>query len=200
MYQLTTALLAPSCRMSLAGFRAHDEEAPVCQLCDQPDLTFEEYERRVRSLVDQHRFAVQSVSGSRCRAEFSYTVGLSAHGLPELVVTGARAEAASTVLQHWGAYLLDTSLVLPGETLESGPWIMEAVEVEQPQEHLLMAARVYGERVRGLQLAWADTRGIWPWEPGHRARRAGQPLLGRRAPHYCKEHRPDRLDVPRSLP
>jgi hypothetical protein len=67
--------------------------------------------------------------------------------------------------------------------------------VEQPQEHLLMAARLYGDRVRGLQLAWADARGVWPWEPG---RRAGQPLLGRRAPGYCEEHRPDRLDVPPS--
>jgi hypothetical protein len=43
----------------------------VCQLCDQPDLTFEQYDRRVRSLVEKHGFAVQSVSGSRCRAEFS---------------------------------------------------------------------------------------------------------------------------------
>lgn len=172
----------------------------MCQSCDQPDLTPEEYDERVRALVDEHRFAVQAVGGSRCRAEFSYTVGLSAHGLPELVVTGVRTDNATRLLRLWGDYLLDTSLVLPGETLETGPWLLEAVEVERPQEHLLTAIRLYGERVRGLQLAWADARGVWPWEPGHRGRRAGQPLLGRRAPWYCHEHRPDRLDVPPTPP
>ena len=172
----------------------------MCQLCNLPDLTPEEYDNHVRALVDQHRFAVQSVGGSRCHAEFSYTVGLTAHGLPELVVTGVRVTDAARLLRHWGDYLLDTSLVLPGETLESGPWLMEAVEVEQPQEHLFTAVRIYGEQVRGLQLAWADARGLWPWESGHRVRCAGQPLLGRRAPFFCDEHRPDRLDVPPSLP
>ncbi|MEX2290270.1 MAG: DUF4262 domain-containing protein [Mycobacteriales bacterium] len=110
---------------------ARDEEAPMCQLCDLPDLTPEEYDDRIRALVDQHRFAVQSVGGSRCRAEFSYTVGLTAHGLPELVVIGVRVADAARLLQHWGDYLLDKSLVLPGETLECGPWLMEAVEVER---------------------------------------------------------------------
>lgn len=171
----------------------------MCMRCDQPDLTTEEYDDHIRALIAEHRFAIQAVGGSRCHAEFSYTVGLTAHGLPELVVTGVRVADASRLLRHWGDYLLDTSLVLPGETLESGPWVMEAVEVEQPQEHLFTAIRIFGEQVRGLQLAWADARGVWPWEPGHRARRAGQPLLGGRAPFFCDEHRPDRLDVPPAL-
>src|SRR3954462_9180181 len=90
--------------------------ALMCQLCDQPDLTTEEYDDQIRALVDQHRFAIQAVGGSRCQAEFSYTVGLTAHGLPELVVTGVRAADAGRLLRHWADYLLDTSLVLPGET------------------------------------------------------------------------------------
>lgn len=40
------------------------------------------------------------------------------------------------------------------------------------------------------------TRGRWPWERGHRARPAGQPLLGPRSPPYSAEHAPGRLDVP----
>jgi len=168
----------------------------MCQLCDRPDLTMQEHEEHVRSLVGRHRFAVQAVAGSRCTAEVSYTVGLTAHGFSELVLTGARQETAGSLLRSWGEYLLDDSLILPGERLRSGPWVMEAVEVERPQDHLLLAVRLYGDAVRGLQLAWADARGVWPWERGHRARRAGQPLLGLRAPYLCDEHRPDRLDVP----
>ncbi len=126
-------------------------------------------------------------------------MGLTPHGLPELVVTGMRGESASRLLRLWGDDLLDESAVLPGETMECRPWLLEAVEVAEPHEHLLTAVRFYGEAVRGLQLAWADQRGRWPWEPGHRARRAGQPLLGEPAPHFCPEHRPDRLDVPEGL-
>jgi hypothetical protein len=54
----------------------------MCQLCDLPDLTPEEYDDHIRALVDQHRFAVQAVGGSRCRAEFSYTVGRRRTGCP----------------------------------------------------------------------------------------------------------------------
>lgn len=89
--------------------------------------------------------------------------------------------------------------MLPGETLGGGPWLLEAVEVERPQQHPVVACRYYGDHVRALQLVWADAAGRWPWEPGHRARRAGQPVLGKRAPWYCPEHTPDRLDVPPHL-
>lgn len=171
----------------------------MCDLCDRPDLTIEAYEDQLRGLVDRHRFAVQGVAGSARTAQFAYTVGLTAHALPELVVTGMRIEQATRLLNHWGGYLLDDNLVLPGETLESGPLLMEAVEVERPHDHLFCAVSLYGQDVQGLQLAWADQRGVWPWQPGHRARQAGQPLLGRRAPSFCHEHRPDRLDVPASL-
>lgn len=168
----------------------------MCDLCNRPDMTVEDHLENVRSRLTRERFVVQSVTGSACRAEFSYTVGLTGHGLPELIVTGARRADAARLVGLWGEYLLDESLVLPGETLESGPFVMEAVAVERPQDHLLLATAVYGDAVRALQLAWADGRGRWPWQQGHRARRAGQPLLGERALRYCEDHRPDRLDVP----
>ena len=168
----------------------------MCQLCDRPDLTMADHVEHVRALVAVDRFAVQSVQGSRTSAECSYTVGLTEQGLPELVVLAVRPTEAHRLLRAWGDYLLDDSLVLAGEALTWGPWTMEAVEVAQPAEHLVLASVLYGDRVRALQLAWCDSAGKWPWQPGHRARRAGQPLLGERAPCWCDEHRPDRLDVP----
>lgn len=175
------------------------EERPVCDLCDQPDRTTDDVEDRIREVIKRRRFAMVSVAGSSRTAEFSYTVGLTEHGLPELIVTAVRSDSASRLLDLWGNYLLDTSAVLPGETLESGPWLLEAVHVEQPQDHLLVADRFYGDRLRALQLVWADSAERWPWEPGHRARRSGQPVLGARAPWYCDEHTPNRLDVPPHL-
>jgi hypothetical protein len=171
----------------------------MCDMCDGADLDLDEYVEQLRDRLTRKRFLVQSVLGSRCTAEFSYTIGLTAHGLPELIVLAARPVDAVRLLQRWGDYLLDQSVVLPGERLHSGPFLMEAIEVERPDDHLLIADMLYGEKVRALQLAWADDHGRWPWEPGHRARRAGQPLLGTRAPAYCDEHRPDRLVVPPHL-
>lgn len=168
----------------------------MCEICERPDLTIDDVVERAREVIARHRFVVQSVGGSRSTAEFSYTAGLTEHGLPELIVTGLRTDQASQLLHHWAPYLLDESVVLPGETLESGPWLMEAVEVALPGEHLLLATRLYGQVVRGLQLVCADGRDRWPWDPGHRTRRAGQPVLGERASRYCEEHQPGRLDVP----
>lgn len=168
----------------------------MCLLCEDPDLTPEQLAEQVQALAARHRFVVQHVAGSRCRPELAYTAGLTAHGLAELVVVGVRQEPAAELLRHWGEYTLEESVVLAGETLQTGPWLTEAVEVDEAEEHLAVAVLAYGAVVRGLQLAWAEARGRWPWEPGHRARHAGQPLVGSRAPRYCGEHRPDRLDVP----
>ncbi len=109
---------------------------------------------------------------------------------------GRRHDEAAKLLRLWGEYVLDTSLVLPGETLETDQFVLEAVEVERPEDYLFVAEELFGSAVRALQLVWADGRGCWPWDPGHRARRSGQPVLGQRAPRYCAEHRPDRLAVP----
>jgi hypothetical protein len=171
----------------------------MCDLCDDPDLTMDAHVEQLRERLTRERFLVVSVSGSTKQAEFSYSVGLAAHGLPELIVMGVRPEEAHRLLHLWGDYLLDESNVLPGEHLSSGPFHMEAIEVARPQDHLVLADVIHGSEVRALQLAWADSRGRWPWQAGHRARRAGQPLLGQRAPVYCHDHRPDRLDVPPHL-
>lgn len=168
----------------------------MCDLCDDPDLTPEAYLKDLRRRLDEHPIVVQSVFGSPTTAEFSYTIGLTAHGLPELIVLGRRHEEAATLLLLWGQYLLEESVVLPGETLGSGPFVMEAVEVEHPERFLLMADSLFGPAVRALQLVWADDRGRWPWDPGHRARRSGQPVLGTRAPAHCRAHDPNRLEVP----
>lgn len=153
----------------------------------------------MRALLTRERFVVRSVMGSRAVAESSYTVGLTAQGLPELIVVGVRPPEAHGLLVSWGEYVLDDSIVLPGERLCSGRFTLEAVEVTRPDGDLVLAGVLYGEAVRALQLAWADERRRWPWDPRHRARRAGQPLLGERAPFFCDEHRPDRLDVPPHL-
>jgi hypothetical protein len=171
----------------------------MCDLCDRPELTGDDVLNDISQRIARDRFTAVSVGGSRTRAEFSYSVGLTEHGCPELIVTGLRSEQAAGLLRLWGDYLLDESVVLPGEMMDADPWFLQAVQVERPREHLLIADRFYGEGLRALQLVWADAAGRWPWEPGHRGRPAGQPVLGEPAPWYCDPHAQDRLGVPPHL-
>ena len=168
----------------------------MCDHCSDPNYDPDAFVDQLRERLRDRRYLVMSVGGSRDSAEFSYTIGLTAYGLHELIVLGRRHDEAQTLLTVWGDYVLDKSLVLPGETFGTGPFVLEAVEVEHPEEHLVLADSLFGPAVRALQLVWADDRGRWPWDPGHRARRSGQPVLGERAPRYCAEHRRDRLEVP----
>lgn len=171
----------------------------MCDQCGMAQCNSDDVFERVEAAIATTGFGIVSVLGSARSAEFSYTVGLTEQLLPELIVTAVRPPDAVRLLDIWASYLTEKSAVLPGETLETGPWLLEAVAVDRPAEHLLIADSFYGERVRALQLVWADAAGRWPWEPGHRARRAGQPVLGERAAWYCPEHSPNVLDVPPHL-
>ena len=88
--------------------------------------------------------------------------------------------------------------MLPGELLDGGPFLMEAVHVDRPSEELPLAAERFPV-LRALQLVWTDDRDRWPWDPAS-AHQPCQPLLGSRAPWYCPDHARDRLDVPPHLP
>ena len=170
----------------------------MCDLCDQPDLTMDSYVDHLRDRLTRERFVVQSVQGSVSTAELGYSVGLTAHGLPELVVVGARPDDARQLLEQWGAYLVDESLVLPGERCV-GPLRHGRGRGRAPRGPPRARCRDLRQRRPRSSAGLGRRPGQVPWEAGHRARRAGQPLLGKRAPWYCDEHRTDRLDVPPHL-
>lgn len=151
----------------------------MCMRCDDPELSFDEYlDRVIVPLVRQNGWAVQGVSGRR---PFAYTVGLTDCGLPELVVTGMRDGPAATLLHSVAASALHAEPTAGERLVLPGGLTLEAVVVDRPQDHLSTALALYGDEVRALQLVWPDARGRYPWDRGHRAVRAGQPLLGRRA-------------------
>lgn len=162
----------------------------MCRMCHDRSYSREDWLDDLRAQIDRRGCPVQPVTGAAGRASFAYTAGLTGQGLPELVVTGLRADLAVQLLDCVAHYVAHTSTVLPGETMETGPFLLEFLRVDRPGERLYGAVELYGSGVRAMQLAWVDDRGRWPWERGHRAGRGGQPLLGRREPGWCDEHRP----------
>ena len=99
-------------------------------------------------------------------------------------MTGLRAERAQQLLNAAAQYWLGVDpSPQHGERIcfQGGP-CAEVVALPHPDAHLFIADDLYGSRLRAQQLVWADGRGRWPWEAGHRATRGGQPVLGPRAP------------------
>jgi hypothetical protein len=161
----------------------------MCWYCDNPDATDEDYLGMIITTIDRFGWAVQSVEGDRLHAPFAYTVGLTLRGLPELAVTGLGGRASAGLLNEFADEFVHRRVPAPGERIPLGDGrALEMVCVPHPEAYLFTAISLFeqpeGARdalpqaVRGLQLAWSDERGRWPWEPGFRGR---QFLMGPRA-------------------
>jgi hypothetical protein len=61
-------------------------------------------------------------------------------------------------------------------------FLLEVVEVEHPDVHLVFAVGLFGPKVRALQLVWTDDFRHWPWDRGWAHGRRRQPVLGIRSP------------------
>ncbi len=154
----------------------------MCWKCDNPNGTEEEYLDGLRATIDDHGWAVQYVESDK--RPFAYTVGLTRRGLPELVITGMAPRTSMRLLNSIAHMITDDGTVLaPAMHIDyQNEFLLEVVEVEHPDVHLLYATRIYGPNVRALQMVWADDHRRLPWERGWGHGRRRQPVLGMRAP------------------
>ena len=153
----------------------------MCWQCDHPDRTQLDYLDHMRDLITTFGWVIQGVERFGPHPPWAYTVGLTAHGRPELVATGLPIRPAHDLLNDVASHLLHAAVPRPGAQipLRGGP-VIEIVKVAEPTAHLITAVQIYGPRVRALQLVHADDRGHWPWDTGYRGVRGGQPVLGPR--------------------
>lgn len=152
----------------------------MCWHCENPDSSQSEYLDRLRSIISSCGWAVQGVEGEGLHPPWAYTIGLTAHDAPELVVSGMESREASALLNDVAHHVLHYSGFAPGEqiALECGP-VVEVVAVAQPVVHLIFAVELYGPFIRAQQLVHPDERGGWPWDRGYRG---NQRVLGPRGP------------------
>lgn len=156
----------------------------MCWQCDHPESTRQDYLDYMQDLIDRFGWAVVGVEGDRIHPPWAYTLGLTPHGKPELVITGLPSPRATWLLNAVAPYVLETAVPRPGEDVHvEGCPSMEVVRVTRPAAHLTIAVDFYGPEIQALQLAYPDARGHWPWHPGFRGpHRGGQPVLGVRTP------------------
>ncbi|HWD03988.1 MAG TPA: DUF4262 domain-containing protein [Amycolatopsis sp.] len=154
----------------------------MCEQCDYPGRAGQEYVAEILARIDEHGWCVQGVLGTDFRPPWAYTVGLTARGLPELLVVGLAPNLASALLTALAEHALSEGPPRPGEvySMRRLPSV-EIVAVAEPSAHLLIAAALYGREIQALQLVHADEAGRFPWSPSYRDGRGGQPVLGARA-------------------
>ena len=135
----------------------------MCGRCENPsDSEAEEDIDGFGECVREHGWVIKYVEDAR--HPYAYTVGLTQFGLPELLVTGLTTERALVLLDHFGQQTIADGAPQPGQRLDFlGLSQIEAVDVDHPDAHLDLAVRLFGPKLRAVQLVWTDMQGRWPW-------------------------------------
>jgi hypothetical protein len=89
----------------------------MCWECDHPDAGHQGYIEHLRGMIDQYGWAVQGVGPDRVHPPWAYTVGLTAHGRPELAVTGMSITDAAGLLNDVAAHCMHAAVPEPGEQI-----------------------------------------------------------------------------------
>lgn len=142
-----------------------------------PDAVFADLLR----MIDEYGWAVRNVGAGPepGEAAFSYTIGLTAFGHPEVVITGMPFEHAQTFLNNIGSDVRDGKRFEAGTVNEDlAPTPVLFLSVVQDEE-LVAVRQVYG-RCSAVQMVWPDSAGRFPWVAGYNNPPDAQPLLGPR--------------------
>lgn len=126
----------------------------------------DEYDQLCMKMIAEHGWMVQGVfpRAGDDGEPFSYTVGLTLAGLPELVISGLPAELAGGLLNTAAQQSLTEEFTAGQVLTETASVPLRAVEA--PTAEVNMARRLYPDhQVRALQLVWPDAGGAFPGDP-----------------------------------
>lgn len=141
------------------------------------------YLQQVAQVIDTHGVAIQGVLPDDHHTDlFAYTVGLTAHGHPELLIFGLPSHIAQEVLNS-----LALPVVRDGHRVEPGvrrdvfacgvPATIIDTNPALAADYVTVPRSLYGvEQVPVLQVCYPDSNGRWQWQDGSHLRRV--PLLG----------------------
>jgi len=124
----------------------------------------------LRDKIDRRGWALVSVFGTAedPTPPFTYTVGLTAVGHPELIVYGLPPQVAGAILNRAGDRIRAGDPVMAGQRLtglvQGG---LQLVALRAADTSALTTVRaIYGASDDVLQLVWPDAAGRMPWEAG----------------------------------
>lgn len=133
----------------------------------------------LRAKIDACGWAVRNVADADAAQCLSYTVGLTAHGHPEAVMTGLPPDVGTAFLNIVGEIVVrEGGRFIAGEaTTELAEGAAMPVVAVSDTSGLTAVEAIYGD-VRAIQIVWTDSGGHLPWESGYGNPPGSQPLLG----------------------
>jgi hypothetical protein len=154
---------------------------------DEHDRLRHYFLRQQDALIARYGWAVTMVEPTPTEpcTPFAYTVGLTAHGQPELVIAGLDPLIAQALLGDLAARVLKHDLQLThGQHLHDLIAGYDAVLVDGPITDDLYPGTGIGrygaDHVRLRQIVWPDRNGRFPWNPRLRLPATG-PAAARQA-------------------
>lgn len=149
-------------------------------------MDLDDFMASVATNIDIHGVHLTGVFPTSADSDipFTYTTGLAERGLPEVLVSTLPHEVAATILNNVARKAIAGEQLSPGlrDDLVAGypAWLVEATDVSDfgVARRRLWALGRDPLTLRGLQLCWPDTAGLFPWQDGYDVG-CRQPLRGR---------------------
>jgi hypothetical protein len=141
--------------------------------------------RRQDQIIDRFGWAVVCVlphDPDDDPTVFAYTVGLTAHDHPELIIAGLPPHTAQALLNNLAGRVYDKAQHFHhGQRIDDLLEGYEAIIVEGAATDVLYPGAAIGRygthRVRLQQLVWPDPHGRYPWDDDYSQDPRLQPLI-----------------------
>ena len=134
----------------------------------------------IRDLVARHGWAIRHVLADTAagRAAFSYTVGLTSRGWPELIITGLPSTVADAFIRNAVDVQVEKGPFRSGDRTDELAEEGDVVFLSADDVSGMTATTELVRAFTALQLVWPDSAGHFPWQDGYRNPSTSQPLLG----------------------
>lgn len=135
---------------------------------------------RVAECVEDGIWMALGILGSATNPTYTYTIGLSAQGFPELIMVGLSAQKAAGIINNIGEGFVDGS-ILPQHRLlvnDVANLPCTLVELDNIRFQYMNQTKFYFPRYSAMQVIAPDSKGRFPLEKGfNHAQMQGQILL-----------------------
>ncbi|GIJ08417.1 DUF4262 domain-containing protein [Micromonospora andamanensis] len=144
----------------------------------------EEFLQNQQRLINEFGWAVTAVLPDLGESGFAYTVGLTEHDVPELVIAGLDPLIAQKLLNDMaGRVDSRNERFIHGQRVADLLAGYDAIIVEGPATDALLPRAAYArygkDRLRLQQIVWPDPHSRFPWDDRYQYPAHVQPLLGR---------------------
>ncbi|MFC4148051.1 DUF4262 domain-containing protein [Micromonospora mangrovi] len=150
--------------------------------------SMENFMRRQSEIIDRVGWSVTFVHAADDEpghaVPFAYTVGLTAHDHPELLIAGLDPATSQALLNDLAGRVYDkVERFGHGQRINDLIAGYDAVIVDGDADDPLYPGAAYGryghQRVRVQQIVWPDPRGCFPWDADYAYGAKVQPVIGR---------------------